>query len=164
MTTCWRYKEQGGFVGLNRFDGFCPSEIGRTGLATASAGAECAEQNVGDRTVHGFAHEQRQQCAGGAHERSGDDHGNVVMVKPSAATARPVNEFNSEMTTGMSAPPMGMTIAIPKNSASKNIAMNAGIACGLVELDREPAAQADDDGEDEAVRMFCPGNVCGFSR
>ena len=49
----------------------------------------------------------------------------LLMAKPSAATARPVNEFKSEMTTGMSAPPMGMTIAMPKNSASKNITMNA---------------------------------------
>jgi hypothetical protein len=43
----------------------------------------------------------------------------LLMAKPSAATARPVKEFNSEITTGMSAPPMGMTIATPKNSASR---------------------------------------------
>ena len=56
------------------------------------------------------------------------------LVKPSAATARPVNEFNSEMTTGMSAPPMGMTIAMPKNSASKNITPNAVVAWLAEEL------------------------------
>ncbi len=33
----------------------------------------------------------------------------LLIVKPSAATARPVKEFNSEITTGMSAPPMGTT-------------------------------------------------------
>ena len=43
----------------------------------------------------------------------------LLIAKPSAATARPVKEFNSEITTGMSAPPMGMTIATPKNKRQR---------------------------------------------
>ena len=37
--------------------------------------------------------------------------------KPVAATARPVNAFSSEITTGMSAPPIGSTKSTPKSSA-----------------------------------------------
>ena len=33
----------------------------------------------------------------------------LCSTKPVAAAARPVNEFSSEMTTGMSAPPIGST-------------------------------------------------------
>ena len=35
-------------------------------------------------------------------------------TNPLAATARPVNAFSMEMTTGMSAPPMGSTKATPR--------------------------------------------------
>jgi len=37
-------------------------------------------------------------------------------ANPVAATARPVHEFSNEMTTGMSAPPMGMTIRTENTS------------------------------------------------
>ena len=43
----------------------------------------------------------------------------LLMAKPSAATARPVKELSSEMTTGMSAPPMGMTIATPNSQRER---------------------------------------------
>jgi len=36
--------------------------------------------------------------------------------KPPSATASPVNAFSSEMTTGMSAPPIGSTKSTPKTS------------------------------------------------
>ena len=52
----------------------------------------------------------------------------LLIANPSAATARPVKEFSSEMTTGMSAPPMGMTIATPKNSARQNMRMKKSVA------------------------------------
>ena len=42
----------------------------------------------------------------------------LFRVKPLAATARPVNAFRSEITTGMSAPPIGSTNATPRISAS----------------------------------------------
>ena len=38
----------------------------------------------------------------------------LSMTKPAIATAVPVNEFSSEMTTGMSAPPIGRVIVMPK--------------------------------------------------
>ena len=42
----------------------------------------------------------------------------LFRVKPVAATARPVHALSSEMTTGMSAPPIGSTNATPRTSAS----------------------------------------------
>ena len=40
----------------------------------------------------------------------------LPMTKPAIATAVPVNAFSSEMTTGISAPPIGITIETPKIS------------------------------------------------
>ena len=45
----------------------------------------------------------------------------LSMTKPAIATAVPVNELRSEMTTGMSAPPMGSVIVTPKISAAARI-------------------------------------------
>ena len=42
----------------------------------------------------------------------------LSSTNPDAATARPVNEFNSEMSTGTSAPPMGSTKMTPSTSAN----------------------------------------------
>ena len=42
----------------------------------------------------------------------------LAIANPSAATASPVKLFSSEMTTGISAPPMGSTIMTPNASAS----------------------------------------------
>ena len=42
----------------------------------------------------------------------------LSMTKPAIATAVPVNEFRSEMTTGMSAPPIGRVIVTPKIRAA----------------------------------------------
>ena len=42
----------------------------------------------------------------------------LSSTKPDAATARPVNEFSSEISTGTSAPPMGSTKITPSTSAS----------------------------------------------
>ena len=41
----------------------------------------------------------------------------LSSTKPAIATAVPVNELSSEMTTGMSAPPIGSTIVTPKTQA-----------------------------------------------
>ena len=45
----------------------------------------------------------------------------LSMTKPAIATAVPVNEFRSEITTGMSAPPMGSVIVTPKIRAAARI-------------------------------------------
>ncbi len=42
----------------------------------------------------------------------------LSSTKPDAATARPVNELSSEISTGTSAPPMGSTKMTPSTSAS----------------------------------------------
>ena len=42
----------------------------------------------------------------------------LSSTKPDAATARPVNEFSSEISTGTSAPPMGSTKMTPSTSES----------------------------------------------
>ena len=42
----------------------------------------------------------------------------LSSTKPDAATARPVNEFSSEISTGTSAPPMGSTKITPSTSDS----------------------------------------------
>jgi hypothetical protein len=42
----------------------------------------------------------------------------LPRTKPAIATAVPVNELSREMTTGMSAPPMGSVIVTPKMSAA----------------------------------------------
>ena len=44
----------------------------------------------------------------------------LLRVKPDAATARPVKAFNSEMSTGVSAPPMGRTKIAPRTSDRTN--------------------------------------------
>ena len=41
----------------------------------------------------------------------------LSSTKPEAATARPVKEFSSEMSTGTSAPPMGSTKITPSTRA-----------------------------------------------
>ena len=44
----------------------------------------------------------------------------LSSTKPSKPTARPVSALYSEITTGMSAPPMGRVIAMPRSSAQAN--------------------------------------------
>ena len=54
----------------------------------------------------------------------------LSSTKPSNATARPVNALYSEITTGMSAPPIGSVIIRPNSSASaKNAAINGIVRC-----------------------------------
>ena len=45
--------------------------------------------------------------------------------KPVAAAARPVNAFRSEITTGMSAPPIGSTKSTPKRRAPHTTVIRA---------------------------------------
>ena len=42
----------------------------------------------------------------------------LSRTKPVEAAARPVNAFRNEITTGMSAPPIGRTSMTPKTSAA----------------------------------------------
>ena len=54
----------------------------------------------------------------------------LLRVKPEAATARPVNELSSEMSTGTSAPPMGRTKMTPSTSDSTGRGDHQGHAAG----------------------------------
>ena len=87
----------------------------------------------------------------------------LLIAKPSAATARPVKEFKSEITTGISAPPMGMTIATPKNKARQNMTMNAVLALPLDALNVSQPHNPRITSKMRPFRKFWPGNVCGFS-
>ncbi len=48
------------------------------------------------------------------------------ITNPAIATAVPVNAFSSEMTTGMSAPPIGSTIMTPNASEASTRMSSAG--------------------------------------
>ena len=50
----------------------------------------------------------------------------LLSTNPVAATARPVNELSSEITTGMSAPPIGITIITPSTSEAPSSVRNHG--------------------------------------
>ena len=50
----------------------------------------------------------------------------LPSTKPAIATAMPVNELSSEMTTGMSAPPIGSVIVTPKISAAARMTSITG--------------------------------------
>ena len=70
----------------------------------------------------------------------------LSSTKPSNATARPVNALYSEITTGMSAPPIGSVIVKPSTSASTNsIVMCRGHVLAAVQHDD----RADEHGGDE---------------
>ena len=54
----------------------------------------------------------------------------LLSAIPVAAADRPVNAFSSEITTGMSAPPIGSTIAFPRIAAATRIPrMNSACEC-----------------------------------
>ena len=57
----------------------------------------------------------------------------LSRVKPEAATAKPVNELSSEISTGTSAPPMGRTKMTPRTSESRSTTTsNAVLAVTMV--------------------------------
>ena len=50
----------------------------------------------------------------------------LPMTNPAIATAVPVNEFSRLITTGMSAPPIGRTMVIPKISPAAMMRKRTG--------------------------------------
>ena len=48
----------------------------------------------------------------------------LSSAKPAAAAERPVNALSSEITTGMSAPPIGRTTRLPRIAAAISTPMN----------------------------------------
>ena len=49
----------------------------------------------------------------------------LSSAMPAAAAERPVRAFSSEITTGMSAPPMGSTTMLPSTAAASRIRRNS---------------------------------------
>ncbi len=78
----------------------------------------------------------------------------LLITKPVSAAARPEYELRSEITTGMSAPPMGITDRTPRTSARPTTARNACGFCGAITSHtarpRTPASKS-------ALSVFCSG-------
>ena len=53
----------------------------------------------------------------------------LFSAKPVAAADRPVKAFSSEITTGMSAPPIGSTTRLPSTAAASSIRMKSSCEC-----------------------------------
>ena len=78
---------------------------------------------------------------------------------PVAAAERPVNAFNSEITTGMSAPPIGNTTVFPRTPATTRIPkMNN--ACECVPA-ASTTARGERDQKQQPVDDACPGSLIG---
>ena len=82
----------------------------------------------------------------------------LFSVKPLAATARPVHALRSEMTTGMSAPPIGSTNATPRISArtSKERKEKGIDAIASTAMAKPMIAAAS-----SPLTICCPGYVIG---
>ena len=81
-------------------------------------------------------------------------------TKPVEAVARPVNAFRSEMTTGMSAPPIAITICTPRMSATTRMATSSTwLSCPVAEVD----AAGENGGEDRGGHGLLPGHRHGVS-
>ena len=79
-------------------------------------------------------------------------------TNPVAEAASPVNAFNSEMTTGMSAPPIGRTNMTPKSSASPIRAMSTH-SPSTPAIAATPRAAAP--SRTRMLTTFCPGKTIG---
>jgi len=55
----------------------------------------------------------------------------LSITNPVIAAAMPENEFSNAMTTGMSAPPMGMTNRTPSTSAMAPISQKGSVSCDI---------------------------------
>ena len=75
----------------------------------------------------------------------------LSSANPAAAAAEsPVNAFSSEITTGMSAPPIGSTNRLPSTAAAIRTAMKSPARAGVV-VAAEHDAAGEDRGEQEPV-------------
>ena len=79
-------------------------------------------------------------------------------TKPVEAVARPVNAFRSEMTTGMSAPPIAITICTPSTSETAIATPSSGwLSCPVART----AHRASTTTNSPPVIACCPGTVTG---
>ena len=93
----------------------------------------------------------------------------LSTTKPAIATAVPVKALSSEMTTGMSAPPIGRTIVTPTTSAAATIATRTriasagarnGVAAAALNARRTVPATAST--AIATVRIRAPGKMIGL--
>lgn len=77
----------------------------------------------------------------------------VPFVKPDAATARPVSEFRSEMSTGTSAPPIGRTRPIPNRKLTASSAQTRPVDEVTKAAITRPMAPS----ASRALTICCPG-------
>src|SRR5438105_435166 len=87
----------------------------RLGLSNLNL-PECAEQHIAERAVHRLAHDDRKDQAARSIERARNHQQRIVQREPIAQAERPAYEFNSAITVGMSAPPIGIISSKPKIS------------------------------------------------
>ena len=88
----------------------------------------------------------------------------LPMTKPAIAAAVPVNELSSEMTTGMSAPPMGSTMVTPKSEPGEDDGTEDGHARQGVEGHDTGRAEHQERGagdRDDRERRSSPGDRPG---
>ena len=73
----------------------------------------------------------------------------LLITKPAIAAAVPVNELSSEITTGMSAPPIGSTIATPNVSAAATMTSRTTFLTVRVEDERSAVGAEDEQQQTE---------------
>ena len=71
----------------------------------------------------------------------------LFSAMPVAAAERPVKAFSIEITTGMSAPPIGSTTALPSSAAQTSMPMNS--SCGVRAGDEVDAGREREDQQHE---------------
>src|SRR5258705_2444778 len=106
--------DEGGVVGR--------AELGRLLLAAGATGrgglaAEAAEDDRDEGTVHRAAHDVGQDRARRADQRAGDNQRGIAERETDAGSSPAGIGFNIEITTGMSAPPIGMIMSTPSTRA-----------------------------------------------
>ena len=89
---------------------------------TVAAAAEAAGDDRRDRAVHRLGHQVGEDRARRADDHAGDDQRGVVRARRrSRPRDRPVKALSSEITTGMSAPPIGSTTKLPSIAAASSM-------------------------------------------
>ena len=84
------------------------------------------------------------------------------ISKPVIATATPVNELSSEITTGMSAPPIGSTKSTPSSSAAASKREESPRRQRVRRCTTNQTAKPDDArAATSALTTCCPGYVIG---
>ena len=84
----------------------------------------------------------------------------LSSTKPVAAAARPVNAFRSEITTGMSAPPIGSTKRTPKSERERRSAPTISHCCLAARDDRDAERRGGADDQ-RTLTTFWPGKTIG---